>query len=260
MSAGLSAWAARCAPGNILGKVADRRRRSDGGDTVPGMVRARFAEIMGSGGDDLALDEAALEIAAAVQSDVDVAAWIEALDRLSAACPEASADAVAHHLFVTEHFVGNRAAYYDWRNSCLDRVIARRAGIPISLSVLMIEVARRIGVDLVGVGMPAHFLVRLADDDDVFFDAFNGGRRLDRAGARTLFESVTGGQAVWSESHLEPTPNRLIVIRMLNNLKSVFAGRRDLVRLAIVMNLREAISELAEVEADEIEFASAVFN
>jgi regulator of sirC expression with transglutaminase-like and TPR domain len=139
-------------------------------------------------------------------------------------------------------------------------VIATRTGIPISLSVLMIEVARRLGVELHGVGMPAHFLVRMADDADVFFDPFDGGRRLDRAGARALFERVTGAQVAWNDRYLDPTPNRDIIIRMLNNLKSVFAGRSDAVRLAIVMDLRSAVPELAALEAVEIAATSAIFN
>ncbi len=75
-----------------------------------------------------------------------------------------------------------------------------------------------------------------------------------------VFESVTSGQVPWSERYLEPTSNRDIVIRMLNNLKSVFSGRSDAVRLAIVMDLRSAVPELAELEADEITAAGAVFN
>ncbi len=169
-------------------------------------------------------------------------------------------DAVAHHLFTTERFTGNASAYYDWRNSCLDRVIERRAGIPISLSVLMIEVARRAGVELVGIGMPAHFLVRSAADDDLFFDPFDGGRELDRDGARSVFESVTNGQVGWNERFLDPTSHRDIVIRMLNNLKGVFAGGSDAVRLAIVMDMRSAVPELAVQEADEIAATAAVFN
>ena len=224
------------------------------------MVSVRFAEIMQP--DDLAvpLDEAALLISTAIQPGLDVEHWLRELDAFGAGCPSASAETVAHHLFAVEHFVGNRSAYYDWRNSCLDRVIATRTGIPISLSVLMIEVARRVGVDLVGVGMPAHFLVRAVDESDAFFDPFDGGRRLDRAGARALFEQVTGGQVAWNEEYLDPTPNRDIVIRMLNNLKSVFAGRSDAVRLAIVMDLRAAVPELAELEATEITATSAIFN
>lgn len=225
-----------------------------------GMVRARFAEIMRIDQPSLPLDEAALLIASAIQPGLEPVDWLARLDQLATDCSEPTADGVAHQLFDVDHFAGNRGAYYDWRNSCLDRVIATRTGIPISLSVLMIEVARRVGVQLHGVGMPAHFLVRMADDPDVFFDPFDGGRRLDRAGARALFEQVTGGQVEWDDRYLDPTPNRHIVIRMLNNLKSVFAGRSDSVRLAIVMDLRSAVPELAALEAAEIASTSAVFN
>jgi regulator of sirC expression with transglutaminase-like and TPR domain len=222
--------------------------------------RGRFAELVQPGRPSVPLDEAALLISHAIQSDVDIEHWRSELDDLAAGVVQRTADGVADHLFTSGHFVGNRTAYYDWRNSCLDRVIATRTGIPISLSVLMIEVARRVGVELHGVGMPAHFLVRDADDADVFFDPFDGGRRLDRTGARSLFEHVTGGQVPWNDQYLEPTSNRDIVIRMLNNLKGVFTGRADVVRLAIVMDLRSAVPELAELEAGEIAATSAVFN
>jgi regulator of sirC expression with transglutaminase-like and TPR domain len=209
---------------------------------------------------EVPLDEAALLISATLQPGLDMIEWLAALDVLAAECPTPTPDGVARFLFDVEHFVGNREAYYDWRNSCLDRVIATRTGIPISLSVLMIEVARRVGVRLAGVGMPTHFLVRVADDPDTFFDPFAGGRRLDRVQARALFEDLTRGQVRWEESYLDPTPNRDIVIRMLNNLKSVFAGRSDQVRLGLVMGLRAAVPELAESEAAEIATTSAIFN
>ena len=196
---------------------------------------------MAPGRPALPLDEAALLISSAIQADVNVDRWLGELDDLAEGVTECTAEGVADHLFASGHFVGNRTAYYDWRNSCLDRVIATRTGIPISMSVLMIEVARRVGVELHGVGMPAHFLVRVADEDDVFFDPFDGGRRLDRSGARSLFEHVTGGQVPWDDQYVDPTPNRDIVVRMLNNLKGVFTGRSDAVRLAIVMGLRSAV-------------------
>ena len=224
------------------------------------MVRARFAEIMQPGHSAVPLDEAALLISGSIQPGLDPADWLAELDRLAEDCPVATANGVAQRLFGDDHFIGNRGAYYDWRNSCLDRVIATRTGIPISLSVLMIEVARRVGVELEGVGMPAHFLVRLADNPDAFYDPFDGGRRLGRADARSLFEHVTGGQVPWNERYLDPTSNRDIAVRMLNNLKSVFAGRSDALRLAIVMDMRSAVPELAELEAAEIATASAIFN
>jgi regulator of sirC expression with transglutaminase-like and TPR domain len=223
------------------------------------MGRARFGELM-TGGTDVPLDEAALTISATLQPGLDLIDWLAALDELAGRCPTPTADGVARFLFDAEGFVGNRTAYYDWRNSCLDRVIGTRTGIPISLSVLMIEVARRVGVGLVGVGMPTHFLVRDAVDPDVFFDPFDHGRRLDRAGARDLFENVTRRQVPWDDRFLEPTPRRDVVIRMLNNLKGVFAGRGDHVRLALVMALRAEVPELAETEAAEIAAAAAVFN
>jgi regulator of sirC expression with transglutaminase-like and TPR domain len=215
---------------------------------------------MQPGRSDLPLDEAALLISSAIQSGLDVDHWLRQLDDLADGVADRTAEGVADHLFTSGNFAGNRTAYYDWHNSCLDRVIATRTGIPISLSVLMIEVARRVEVDLCGVGMPAHFLVRSADDRELFYDPFHQGRRLDRAGARSLFVQVTGGQVSWDDRFLDPTSNRDIVIRMLNNLKGVFAGRSDPVRFAIVMGLRSTVPELAELEAAEIASTSAIFN
>jgi len=221
---------------------------------------------MANGRSDIDLAAAALSISAALQPGLDPDVWSAELDVLAVQCRDRAADgiptaeSVVRFLFDVEHFAGNRTAYYDWRNSCLDRVIATRTGIPISLSVLTIEVAKRAGVGLVGVGMPAHFLVRSADDHDVFFDPFDRGRRLDAAGARSLFEELTRGQVPWRDSYLDPTPTRDIVIRMLNNLKGVFAGRADHVRLGLVMQLRSCLPELADVEAAEIATSAAVFN
>ena len=224
------------------------------------MNSARFAKLMASDSDSLDLDEVSLIMSAVLQPGLDEIEWFAALDLIAAECPTPTADGISRYLFSELGFAGNREAYYDWRNSCLDRVIAARTGIPISLSSLMIEVGRLLGVQLQGVGMPAHFLVKAADNDGVFFDPFDGGRQLDRRQARELFETITRGQAPWSESHLDPTPNRAIVIRMLNNLKAVFARRSDEVRFALVMQLRSQVPELAVLEADEFDSANAIFN
>lgn len=224
------------------------------------MGRGRFSELMSGDVDTVALDEASLAMASALQAGLDEIEWLAALDLIAGECPTPTADGISRYLFDQLGFTGNRTAYYDWRNSCIDRVIATRTGIPISLSILMIEVARRLGVRLVGVNMPAHFLVRAENDDETFYDPFHAGRRLDRAGARALFEEITRGQAVWHESHLDPASNRAIVIRMLNNLKASFARHSDDVRYAMVMELRAQVPELAAAEADEIASAGAVFN
>ena len=209
---------------------------------------------------DVILDEAALLVAAALRPGLDEIEWLAALDRLAGDCPTPTAAGVARYLFDTLGFTGNQSSYYDWRNSCLDRVIATRVGIPITLSVLMIEVARRLGVPLVGIGMPAHFIVGVVGDADAFYDPFHGPDRLDRRAAAALFHRVTGGGATWSDDFLAATSDRDIVIRMLNNLRAVFTRRSDVVRLGIVMTLRAQVPELAAAEHSEIIAATAPFN
>ena len=222
------------------------------------MSLARFAQVMN--GPDIRLDEACLAMSSAIQRPFDEIEWLAALDLLAAECPTPTAVGVAHYLFGELGFRGNTGAYYDWRNSCVDRVIETRVGIPISLSVLMIEVARRVDVQLVGVGMPAHFLVRTVDGPERFFDPFAAGIELDADGARELFRTVTRGQVEWQESFLQPTLAQPIVVRMLNNLRAIFQGRSDEMRLGLVMEMRAQIPELAVAEQDEIEWATAVFN
>lgn len=224
------------------------------------MGPARFRALIGGDPGGVELDEASLAIAGALQPGLDEIEWLVALDEIAAECPSPTPEGVTRHLFETMRFEGNRSAYYDWRNSCLDRVIATRTGIPITLSVVLIEVGRRIGVPFVGIGMPAHFLVRLANDERRFFDPFDRGRPLDPDGVRALFETVTRGQVPWDDRHLRPTPTRDILVRMLNNLKVVFGRRADRVRYGIVMQLRAAFAEVAAAEEREITTGLAVFN
>ena len=154
---------------------------------------------------EIQLDEACLAMSSTIQRPLDEIDWLARLDLLAGECPTPTPEGVARYLFGGLGFRGNTNAYYDWRNSCLDRVIDTGVGIPISLSVLMIEVARRVGVRLVGVSMPAHFLVRTVDGPERFFDPFAGGRELDADDARQLFEQVTRGQVEWRDSFLHPT-------------------------------------------------------
>ena len=137
---------------------------------------ARFAELMARDESAVPLDEGALLVAAHAHPGLNLDEWLVRLDELAAAAPDEPA-ALAHHLFVTEGFAGNRVDYSDPRNSLLDDVIDRRLGIPITLSILMIEVGRRIGVPVHGVGMPGHFLVGVDDDRRraPFFDPFHDG-------------------------------------------------------------------------------------
>jgi len=179
----------------------------------------RFADLVRAPERDLPLGEAALLIAAH-DHPVDVAATLATLDTLAAAAP-GTPDLLARHLFTDLGYAGNESDYADPRNSYLDEVLRRRLGIPITLSVLMLDVGRRRGLTLDGVGMPGHFLVR--GDDGAYYDAFHGGLRLDEEGCRLVFEA-THPSVPFSPQYLATVGSRAILARMLANLVQGTAG------------------------------------
>ena len=142
-----------------------------------------------------------------------------------AECSAPSFDAVLEELFVRRGFAGATDDYADPRNSFLDAVLERRRGIPISLSVVVIEVARRLGVVVHGVGMPGHFLVQAAGAEDIWCDPFAGGALLDVDGCRARFDALFRGERVLHPRDLAPTPPRAILARMLANLEQGPLGR-----------------------------------
>ena len=185
--------------------------------------------------DPIPLDRAALCIAAHCRRcDVEVSATLGELDRLANAVSEPTPVGVVDLLFGSEGFAGNRSNYEDPSNSYLDLVVARRRGIPITLAVVTIEVGRRAGVSLHGVGMPGHFLVGTTDPD-VFIDAFDG-RFVDRSTARDIFGRFESRQA-FSDGFLTPTPSVAILQRMLNNLRMIHMRQADAMSLVAVLEL-----------------------
>ena len=181
------------------------------------------------------LDRAALSIAAHCRADgVDEAAALAELDRLGAAVREPTPRAVVELLFDDEGFGPNRGRFADPANSYLDLVVSRRLGIPITLAVVTIEVARRAGVVLHGVGMPGHFLVG-TPVPEVFIDAFDG-RFIDHAGAADIFTRFEPRQP-FDASFLQPTPPGEILLRMLNNLRTLHIRQPDAPSLVAVLEL-----------------------
>jgi Transglutaminase-like superfamily len=178
----------------------------------------RFAALVRAPEADLRLDVAAFCISASLRPGVDVDAWCRRLDDLAATASPTFAGVCAS-LFTVEGFRGDTDDYSDPRNSFLDEVIERRRGIPITLAVLLIEVARRHDIAVQGVGMPGHFLVQEAGVPDCWCDPFHGGARLDRAGCARLFAAVNGGARPLADTDLAPTPPRAILARMLTNLE-----------------------------------------
>jgi regulator of sirC expression with transglutaminase-like and TPR domain len=154
------------------------------------------------------------------------------------ATPDALAHAVDYQLFSVCGFRGNTEDYADPRNSYLDQVVARRLGIPITLSLVYMEVAQRIGLQCEGVGFPGHFIVRYGPEDaPTFVDPFQQGVRLDRAELLSRLRGQALGR-VSPESFLAGVTRRQILQRMLNNLHLTFRERRDLRRWLAVVELQ----------------------
>lgn len=188
------------------------------------------------------LDRASLLLAAHIRPGaVDVEHQLRELDALAQEVSEPTLDGVARLLFRDLGFTGNSESYFDPANSYLDQVVARRVGIPITLSVLFIEIGRRVGVPLFGVGMPGHFLVGDRVDADVFVDAF-AGTVLDTAGAQALFEAMQP-QATFEPGFLAETSPAVIVLRMLNNLRMIHHRQRSTTELVAVLEMLTCLDD-----------------
>jgi len=209
---------------------------------------------------ELDLLEGALLIASDARPGLDRAAIARELDALAEPLKErglkelsvsAQARVLADHLFVGVGFHGNDADYYDPKNSFLDEVIARRTGIPISLSVVYVEVARRAGVVASPVGFPGHFLVRIDDPERrLVVDPFHGGSALDEVALADLLRR-SGSKLRYSSELIAPMPVRQVVARMLMNLRGIYASRGDFSRLLVVIDhlidlLPDSTEELRE--------------
>lgn len=205
----------------------------------------------------LRLDEAALLIAAHAHPGLDVEAQRAQLDDLAAGCPSATMDGVVGHLFDTLGFRGNVEDYGDPRNSFLDDVLDRRLGIPITLSVLLMEVGRRRGVPFVGIGLPGHFVVRHEGVPRVLLDPFEGGRVLTPEDCAEHVRRIYGEALSFEPSMLTPVGPRAILARMLANLKQRFTIEGNAVDAEWVIRLRTLIPDVGERELGELAGAQA---
>lgn len=190
---------------------------------------------------DVPLDEAALLISASANPELDVPHELERLDDLAARVRPGDLPALCDLLFHQLGLTGDRETYDDPANSYLDRVLDRRLGIPISLSVLLMEIARRCWIRLEPVGMPAHFLVRDPTEPDVLIDAFDGGRRLDHDDCDRIIRAATGGAGRLTPDMLTATPPWAVLARMLANLDRSFERRDDRAGMARITELRRLL-------------------
>jgi regulator of sirC expression with transglutaminase-like and TPR domain len=183
------------------------------------------------------LDRASLIIALEEYPDLDIQACLRRLDALAARAEvligiDRNAvniiKSINEILFVQEGLRGNEDDYYDPRNSFLNGVLDRRLGIPISLSVIYMEVARRINFPIDGIGFPGHFLVKhTTKHRDIIIDAFNLGRILTPNDCQELLDKVHDGAMPMNAALLQPIGKKAIITRMLYNLKEVYIQREQ---------------------------------
>jgi regulator of sirC expression with transglutaminase-like and TPR domain len=186
------------------------------------------------------LARAALLIARLEYPDLDPAPSLHKLDELGARAADAVAPlgkapmsvrlaAIAEQIYDQDGFAGNREHYDDFRNSCLNVVLERRLGIPITLALIFIEVARRAGIQAQGVSFPGHFLVRGLDDggSPLVLDPFDQGKPLSESDLRALLARMVDADAPYSSDLLKPCTPRQMLARMLNNLKRTYVELRS---------------------------------
>ena len=209
----------------------------------------------------LDLAAAALQIASEEYPDLDVASYLMRLDRLAERAagrlslsvePDVidSLDSINRTLYREEGFSGNSDVYYDPRNSFLNEVLDRRTGIPITLSIIYMEVGRRLGMDIRGVGLPGHFLVKcMAASGEWLIDPFFGGKTVTEAECRQRLKRLHGEKFSFHRSFLDCVTKRQILGRLLANLKMIYLVQRDFRR---ALNVIEKIVLIFPEAAGEI--------
>ncbi|MGH7398981.1 MAG: SirB1 family protein [Candidatus Rokuibacteriota bacterium] len=197
----------------------------------PDSSLAEFARAVERPDDEIRLARAALLIAAVEQPALDVDAYLGRLSELAraaeparrAADPLGSLHRLREYLFEELGFAGDRTDYFDPRNSQLNQVLDRRLGIPITLSLVLIEVGRRLGLEMEGIGLPGHFITgaRIAGEQ-VLLDPFNRGALLTAESCRDLVGQALGRPVRLGPEHFAAVTNRQFLTRMLANLKGVY--------------------------------------
>jgi regulator of sirC expression with transglutaminase-like and TPR domain len=211
-----------------------------------GRQRRSFEDMLRGDDEDLDLARAALAVAQGEYPDLDPEAYVLRLDALAervrarlrpGASPRVVVDAMNRCLFEEEGFRGNLEDYYDPQNSYLHRVLDRRLGIPITLSLVYLEVGRRLGLPMAGVGLPGHFVVKVAGaHEEILLDPFYRGATLDRAECQRRLDAIYGGKVVLTDQFLRAVGKREMLARLLYNLKRIHTRAGDTGRALRVLD------------------------
>ena len=224
-----------------------------------------FRQAVDRGEDKIDLGRAALTIALTDYPKLDIPAYLSRIDQLAAEVAGRCQDgevvqtlaALNDVLFRQHHFRGNSDDYYDPQNSFLNQVLDRKIGIPISLSILYMEVARRVGVVLNGVGFPGHFLVKYSQNgSEIVIDPFSQGEIKLRNDLARMLSGLYGGAVDLRDEYLKTASKKDILRRMLGNLKGIYAKTNDLVKL---LSALDQVIILDPAAVDEIHDRAKVY-
>jgi regulator of sirC expression with transglutaminase-like and TPR domain len=206
--------------------------------THPAEARRQFREFVENEITNENLARGALLIALEDHPQIDVEEYLALLDdlarRVKARCspgdpPVFRLGHLHSEMFDVDGYRGDEASYYDPSNAYLDEVIERRAGLPLSLSIIFLHVAHAVGLNAAGVGLPAHFIVKVQFElNEVYVDPFHSGATLTVAEIGALVSDMTGGRMQLSSEHLRASNGRQILHRLLANLQSMWAKAGDM--------------------------------
>jgi regulator of sirC expression with transglutaminase-like and TPR domain len=225
--------------------------------------RTRFRQIVGQPTFELA--EAALLVACEEYPELPVAHYLGLIDDMAgrargvvsrAGSLLGRVRALNGFLFDEQGFHGNSDDYYDPRNSFLNEVLDRRMGIPVTLSAVYIEVGRRCGLDVEGVSLPGHFIVRVRchdllegeEGDEQLVDPFHAGALISRGQCQARLDRIFSGRMRLDAAMLAPCDGRAVLARMLRNLKVIYVKAQDYAR---ALNALDLLVDLEPQSAEE---------
>jgi regulator of sirC expression with transglutaminase-like and TPR domain len=218
-----------------------------------------FSHVVSRADHEIDLATASLLVAEGEYPGLDVAHYVSMLEAMAETVrgrvegAEARLRALDRHLFDELGFRGNDDDYYDPKNSYLNEVIDRRVGIPITLSVLYLEVGRRVGLSLEGISFPGHFLVRhVFPGGHVVIDPYHHGARLDHDELEERLGVALGEATELSREHLQVATKKQILTRLLNNLRGVFQRAGDALRE------KDVVERLAILSPQDTRLAEAL--
>lgn len=224
----------------------------------PGSPRHRFVEAVDRADDQVELARAALLVACEEYPQLPVEPYLARLDELAEmvrdrldneTAPLVVLQELLQTLFVRVGLQGNRASYYDPRNSFLNDVLDRKRGIPLTLGILTLEVGWRLGLPLTGVNFPGHFLVRFEGESlRLLVDPFDGGRTLFEDEAQSLLDRAYGGMVRVRPEFLRTARRRDMLVRLLTNLKGIYLNVQDAPRALAAVERILVIHPMAQSE------------